>query len=84
MVIKSHSSSSAFNVKNIDSIGFEVKFDKNNKPIKRNGAFIVDKTKLNILFASGHSIILDCVDEKTGQEMFDTIYNAMQGIVTNK
>lgn len=84
MIIKSPSSNSVFDTKNIDCIGFPIKFDKNNKPIKRNGVIIVDKTKIHIMFASGQSIICVCPNEKAGQEMFDIISNAMQGIVFNK
>ena len=84
MIIKSSSSNSVFNTKNIDCIGFELKFDKNNKPIKRNGKYLIDKTKINIMFASGQSIALRCNTENDGQEMFDIISNAMQGIVFNK
>ena len=84
MIIKSPSSNSVFDTKNIDCIGFEVKYDKNNKPIKRNGAVAIDKTKIHIMFASGQSIVCVCPNEKAGQEMFDVISNAMQGIVFNK
>lgn len=84
MIIKSPSSNSVFDTKNIDCIGFELKFDKNNKPIKRNGKYLIDKTKIHIMFASGQSINCMCPDEKSGQEMFDVISNAMQGIVFNK
>ena len=84
MIIKSPSSNSVFDTKNIDCIGFELKVDKNNKFIKRNGAYLIDKTKIHIMFASGQSITCMCPDEKSGQEMFDIICNAMQGIVFNK
>ena len=84
MIIKSPSSNSVFDTKNIDCIGFEVKYDKNNKPIKRNGVIAIDKTKIHIMFASGQSISCICPDEKSGQEMFDILSNAMQGIVVNK
>ena len=84
MIIKSPSSNSVFDTKNIDSIGFELKYDKNNKPIKRNGIIAIDKTKIHIMFASGQSILYICPDEKSGQEMFDILSNAMQGIVVNK
>lgn len=84
MVIKSPSSTSVFDTKNINCIGFEVKVDKNNKPIKRNGKILVNKTKIYIMFSCGQSINVICPDEKSGQEMFDTISNAMQGIVVNK
>ena len=84
MIIKSTSSNSVFDTKNIDCIGFEVKYDKNNKPIKRNGKIAIDKTKIHIMFASGQSITCICPNEESGQEMFDVISNAMQGIVFNK
>lgn len=84
MIIKSPSSNSVFDTKNIDCIGFELKLDKNNKFIKRNGKYLIDKTKIHIMFASGQSINIVCPDEKSGQEMFDTLSNAMQGIVFNK
>lgn len=84
MIIKSTSSNSVFDTKNIDCIGFEIKHDKNNKPIKRNGLVVVDKTKIYIMFASGQSISCICPDEKSGQEMFEILSNAMQGIVVNK
>lgn len=84
MIIKSPNSNSVFDTKNIDCIGFDLKYDKNNKPIKRNGKYIIDKTKINIMFASGQSIALRCSTEKDGQEMFDIISNAMQGIVFSK
>ena len=84
MIIKSPSSNSVFDTKNIDCIGFELKYDKNNKPIKRNGVIAIDKTRIHIMFASGQSITCMCSNEKAGQEMFDTISNAMQGIVINK
>lgn len=84
MIIKSPSSNSVFDTKNIDCISFEVKYDKNNKPIKRNGIIAVDKTKIHIMFASGQSIACICPDEKSGQKMFDILSNAMQGIVINK
>ena len=44
----------------------------------------MDKTKIHIMFASGQGINIICPDEKTGQETFDIISNAMQGIVFNK
>ena len=84
MIIKSLSSNSVFDTKNIDAISFQLKADKNNKPIKRNGNYLIDKTKINIMFASGQSITCICPDEKSGQEMFDILSNAMQGIVINK
>lgn len=84
MVIKSPFCNSVFDTKNIDCIGFELKYDKNNKPIKRNGVIIIDKTKIHIMFASGQSINLICVNEEEGQKMFDIISNAMQGIIINK
>ena len=84
MIIKSPSSNAIINTKNIDGIGFEIKVDKNNKPIKRNGVIVVDKTKIHIMFASGQDITCICPDEKYGQEMFDIISNAMQEIVFNK
>lgn len=84
MIIKSPSSNSVFDTKNIDVISFQLKVDKNNKFIKRNGAYLIDKTKINIMFASGQSITCMCPDEKSGQEMFDMMSNAMQGIVINK
>lgn len=84
MIIKSPSSNSVFDTKNIDCIGFEVKYDKNNKPIKRNGKITIDKTKIHIMFASGQGITCICPNEEVGQEMFDVISNAMQGIVFNK
>ena len=84
MIIKSPSSNSVFDTKNIDCIGFDLKLDKNNKPIKRKGAYLIDKTRIHIMFASGQSINCICPDEKSGQEMFDIISNAMQGIVLNK
>ena len=74
MIIKSPSSNSVF----------ELKVDKNNKFIKRKGNYLIDKTKIHIMFASGQSITCVCPDEKSGQEMFDIISNAMQGIVFNK
>ena len=84
MIIKSPSANSVFDTKNIDCIGFELKVDKNNKFIKRKGVYLIDKTKIHIMFASGQSITCVCPDEKAGQEMFDIISNAMQGIVFNK
>ena len=84
MIIKSLSSNSVFDTKNIDAISFEVKYDKNNKPIKRNGKIAIDKTKIHIMFASGQSITCISPDEKSGQEMFDILSNAMKGIVFNK
>jgi hypothetical protein len=84
MVIKSPSSNSVFDTKNIDCIGFEIKLDKNNKPIKRNGKILIDKTKIHIMFASGQGINVLCANEEQGQQMFDIISNAMQGIVFNK
>ena len=84
MIIKSPSSNSVFDTKNIDCIGFDLKLDKNNKPIKRKGVYIIDKTKIHIMFASGQSITCICPSEESGQEMFDIISNAMQGIIINK
>lgn len=84
MVIKSPSCNSVFDTKNIDAISFQLKVDKNNKFIKRNGKYLIDKTKINIMFASGQSITCISPDEKSGQEMFDMLSNAMQGIVINK
>ena len=84
MIIKSPNSNSVFDTKNIDCIGFDLKYDKNKNPIKRNGKYLIDKTKINIMFASGQSIALRCSTENDGQEMFDIISNAMQGIVFNK
>lgn len=84
MIIKSPTSNSVFDTKNIDCIGFEIKVDKNNKPIKRKGKILIDKTKIHIMFASGQGITCICPDEKSGQETFDIISNAMQGIVVNK
>lgn len=84
MIIKSPSSNSVFDTKNIDCISFQVKVDKNNKPIKRNGIIAINKTKINIMFASGQGITCVCPDEKSGQKLFDVISNAMQGIVFNE
>ena len=84
MVIKSLSSNSIISTKNIDWVGFEVKCDKNNKPIKRNGIIVVDKTKIHIMFASGQGINVICPNEEKGQEMYDILFNAMQGIIANK
>ena len=84
MVIKSPSSNSIFNTKNIDCVGFELKRDKNDKFIKRNGAYLTDKTKINVMFSSGQSINIRCATEEQGQEMFDILFNAMQGIIVNK
>ena len=84
MVIKSSSANSVFDTKNIDCIGFDLKVDKNNKYIKRNGKYLIDKTKIHIMFASGQSITCISPDEKSGQEMFDILSNAMKGIVFNK
>ena len=84
MVIKSPSSNSIISTKNIDCIGFELKVDKNGKFIKRNGAYLTDKTKINVMFSSGQSINIRCATEEQGQEMFDILYNAMQGIIVNK
>ena len=84
MIIKSPNSNSVFDTKNIDCIGFDLKYDKNKNPIKRNGKYLIDKTKINIMFASGQSITLRCSTEKDGQEIFDIISNAMQGIIINK
>ena len=84
MIVKSPSSNSVFDTKNIDCISFELKVDKNNRFIKRNGAYLIDKTKIHIMFASGQSINVVCPNEEAGQEMFDTLSNAMQGIVFNK
>lgn len=84
MVIKSPSSNSIISTKNIDCVGFELKTDKNGKFIKRNGAYLVDKTKINVMFSSGQSINIRCATEKQGQEMFDIIHNAMKGIIINE
>lgn len=84
MVIKSPSCNSIISTKNIDCIGFELKVDKNGKLIKRNGAYITDKTKINVTFSSGHSINIRCATEEQGKEMFEILYNAMRGIVVEK
>ena len=84
MVIKSPSSNSIISTKNIDCVGFELKKDKNGKFIKRNGAYLTDKTKINVMFSSGQSINIRCATEEQGKEMFDTLFNAMRGIVVEK
>lgn len=84
MVIKSPSSNSIFSTKNIDCVGFELKRDKNGKFIKRNGVYLTDKTKINIIFSSGQAINLSCATEEQGKEMFDILFNAMRGIVVDK
>lgn len=84
MVIKSPSSNSIISTKNIDCVGFELKRDKNGKFIKRNGVYLTDKTKINIIFSSGQAINLNCATEEQGKEMFDILFNAMRGIVVDK
>ena len=84
MVIKSPSSNSIISTKNIDCVGFELKRDKNDKFIKRNGVYLTDKTKINVMFSSGQSIVIRCSTEEQGKEMFDILFNAMRGIVVDK
>ena len=73
MVIVAISGNSAIDTENIECFGFQVKFDKNNRPIVRNGAVLVDKKKINISFKSGNSISLTAINETDGQIIFDNI-----------
>ena len=84
MIIKSPSSNSIISTKNINCIGFELRKAKNGKFIKRNGVYLTDKTKINIMFSSGQSVVIMCATEEQGKEMFDTLFNAMRGIVVDK
>lgn len=84
MVIKSPSSNSIISTKNINCIGFELKKDKNGKFIKRNGVYLTDKTKINVMFSSGQSVVIKCATEEQGKEMFDILFNAMREIVVDK
>ena len=73
MNIKTPSGNSTLNTKNIDAIFFQMKRDKNDRIYKRNGTYIVDKTKIDILFSSGHTITLTTITEEEGQKVFDFI-----------
>ncbi len=77
MIILSTLGNSAFRTESIDHIGFEIKLDKNNEPIKKEGIYQVDKTKINILFKSGERLCCISPNETAGQELFDRIIEAM-------
>ena len=78
MVILSAFGHSAFRTEAIISIGFELKRDKNDKPFKdKKGIYEVDKTKLHIVFNCGYEVTCLCPDEVAGQDMFNSISEAM-------
>jgi hypothetical protein len=73
MNVRTPSGNTTLNTKNIDAIFFQMKRDKNDKVYKRNGTYIVDKTKIDIIFSSGHAITLTALNEEEGQKVFDII-----------
>lgn len=73
MTVKTLSGNTVLNTKNIDAVFFQMKRDKNDNVYKRNGAYVADKTKIDILFSSGHAITLVAINEKEGQKIFDII-----------
>ena len=77
MIILSTLGNSAFRTESIDHIGFAVKFDKNNEPIKKKGIYQIDKTKIDILFKSGERITCLSPNETAGQELFNRLVEAM-------
>lgn len=78
MVILSTLGNSAFRTESIDHIGFRLKLNKNDNPIKnRKGIYQVDKTKIDILFKSGERLSCLCPNEIAGQELFDKMVEAM-------
>ena len=77
MIILSTLGHSAFRTESIDHIGFRIKLDKNDKPIKKKNIFQVDKTKIDILFKSGQRVCCVSPNETAGQELFDKLLEAM-------
>ena len=73
MNIKTPSGNSTINTKNIDAVFFQMKRDKNDKLYKRNGAYVVDRTNIDVLFSSGHGITITAVNEEDGQRIYDII-----------
>ena len=73
MNVKTPSGNTTLNTKNIDAVFFQMKYDKNDKVYKHNGVYVVDKTKIDILFSSGHVITLISLNEEEGQKIFDII-----------
>lgn len=77
MIILSTFGNSAFRSESIDHIGFKVKLNKNDEPIKKKGVYQIDKTKIDIIFKSGERITCLSPNETAGQELFDKIVKAM-------
>ena len=73
MNIKTPSGNSTISTKNIDAVFFQMKVDKNDKFYKRNGAYVVDRTKIDVLFSSGHGITITTINEEEGQKIYDII-----------
>lgn len=78
MIVVSLSGNTLFDTKDITSISFPLKRDKKDKIYKRKGEYIVDKSKIDILFKSGVMTKLVCLNEADGQKTFDTIFEAMK------
>lgn len=85
MIIKTNSGHSAFNTTEICAIHFEVKFKTIRKGFKKilvpiqneKGEYLIDKTKISILFKNGQYVNLICSSEQEGQRFFDTVVNSM-------
>lgn len=73
MNVRTPSGNTTLNTKNIDAIFFQMKRDKNDNVYKRNGTYVIDKTKIDILFSSGHTITLTALNEEEGQKAYDII-----------
>ena len=78
MIIASLSGGSVFNTKEIVSFNFIMKRDKKGKIYKRNGNYVVDKTKIGILFKNGVGIELNHTSVEDGEKMFNIILEAMR------
>lgn len=78
MIVASLSGNSLFDTKEIVSISFTLKHDKKGKVYKRKGEYVVDKSKIDILFKSGVMTKIFCLNEADGQRTFDIIFEAMK------
>lgn len=78
MIIVSLSGNTLLDTKEITSISFPLKQDKKGKIYKRKGQYVIDKSKIDILFKSGVMTKLVCLNEADGQKTFDIIFEAMK------
>lgn len=86
MIIKSLTSASIVDSKQISAFWFAIKhkivrkgFKKLTVPIiDKEGNYMVDKTKINIILNCGIEFQILCKDEKAGEEMFNLFLKAKQ------